>query len=669
MRNLRKLLALLLVLTLSATTLSACGDDDDDDDGGSRKKKEPTIEVDEPTGDGTLTKGDLLYKALGDSDLSQIEGTLPKSVTATVLKKDGNDMVMTMDKGAIRKFAEALITVKIGQYQGNTKKKDFNTVKMQWSDGSDTTLMYSDNQLVYENDDGDYEVYKLTGGTIDAAVEELSKGGGDEPDDDLMTVTCDEMKFKTKALEGTLTEYDEDDGFYIGAGASKARIIPYALLYRWKGLGVSAKKYFDEIGIPFYQRAYGDNLISYSEVQELEVEMADGTKKTMYGCQFTYTASGNKLVAYRVVGEFGDDLVTFTAKYVYDDEETYESAMEALEYAVVYFELTDGGTVKKDPTPTKTPEPTKKQDPGKDNYTVVASEQSKIKYERYDNGLFSAEIPKGWKVEIHEQSDYIHYTFQIYNPEKPDVRILYNMQTTGYWATKKDYDWYNNNYPKNELSNQPYLTEQNTLGVLREIYKMIPSTSMFPMRVYSGWEKIETLGRDVFGGEIIHVTAKNPEGKGIEGICSASVMVFNLYYVNMANAYALTMMTAPEGELSSWITVFEHIYGSIVYSQRYQSELNKQLVASGQATMEISKLCSQMTDIVISGWEGRQAAYDRISQKQSDATLGYERVYDTEKNEIYRAPLDFLDNYSGSRYQKVTDDQYLLPVDGYIQWK
>ena len=140
MRNLRKLLALLLVLTLSATTLSACGDDDDDDDGGSRKKKEPTIEVDEPTGDGTLTKGDLLYKALGDSDLSQIEGTLPKSVTATVLKKDGNDMVMTMDKGAIRKFAEALITVKIGQYQGNTKKRDFNTVKMQWSDGSDTMM-------------------------------------------------------------------------------------------------------------------------------------------------------------------------------------------------------------------------------------------------------------------------------------------------------------------------------------------------------------------------------------------------------------------------------------------------------------------------------------------------------------------------------------------------
>lgn len=33
----------------------------------------------------------------------------------------------------------------------------------------------------------------------------------------------------------------------------------------------------------------------------------------------------------------------------------------------------------------------------------------------------------------------------------------------------------------------------------------------------------------------------------------------------------------------------------------------------------------------------RQNSYDIISQKQSDATLGYEHVYDTETNEIYKA--------------------------------
>ena len=51
------------------------------------------------------------------------------------------------------------------------------------------------------------------------------------------------------------------------------------------------------------------------------------------------------------------------------------------------------------------------------------------------------------------------------------------------------------------------------------------------------------------------------------------------------------------------------------------------------------------------------------------APLGYERVYDSEKNEIYRAPVDFFDYYSGDRYKPVTDDQYLLPIDGYIDWK
>ena len=106
MKNLKKLLAVLLALMLSVTALAGCGKDDDDDDGGSKKKK-PTIEVDEPTGDGSLTKGDLLYKALGDSNLSQIDGTLPKSVTVTVLKKDGTDMTMTLDRGAIRSFADS----------------------------------------------------------------------------------------------------------------------------------------------------------------------------------------------------------------------------------------------------------------------------------------------------------------------------------------------------------------------------------------------------------------------------------------------------------------------------------------------------------------------------------------------------------------------------------
>ena len=56
-----------------------------------------------------------------------------------------------------------------------------------------------------------------------------------------------------------------------------------------------------------------------------------------------------------------------------------------------------------------------------------------------------------------------------------------------------------------------------------------------------------------------------------------------------------------------------------------------------------------------------------MSQKQSDATLGYERVYDTETNEIYKAYNGFTDDYDGKRYKSITDDMYAEKTSGYIE--
>lgn len=73
-------------------------------------------------------------------------------------------------------------------------------------------------------------------------------------------------------------------------------------------------------------------------------------------------------------------------------------------------------------------------------------------------------------------------------------------------------------------------------------------------------------------------------------------------------------------------------------------------------------------DSMMSSWESRNKSQDIISQKQSDAILGYERVYDTETNETYRATNGFTDAYDGSRYQPVTDDNmYTEAISGYIE--
>ena len=66
-------------------------------------------------------------------------------------------------------------------------------------------------------------------------------------------------------------------------------------------------------------------------------------------------------------------------------------------------------------------------------------------------------------------------------------------------------------------------------------------------------------------------------------------------------------------------------------------------------------------------WLARSRSADIARQKFSDATLGYERVYDTETGEIYKAYNGFTDEYAGSRYQPVSDDMYTQGWSGYIE--
>ncbi len=50
----------------------------------------------------------------------------------------------------------------------------------------------------------------------------------------------------------------------------------------------------------------------------------------------------------------------------------------------------------------------------------------------------------------------------------------------------------------------------------------------------------------------------------------------------------------------------------------------------------------ELFDSYMSAWENRSKSYDIMSQKQSDAILGYERVYDTETNDIYKKHIMVL---------------------------
>jgi len=682
LRKMRKLLLLLLTFALSVAMFAGCGDDDDDDDDDDRKsssvsddKNKGNSTITEPggkidTGDpdeAALKSGEYLYKEFPDQNLNGITKTPPYSVSVIILTDTGRNVNLTADEAAVAKLSKAFAAVKVGSYVGDTAETKLNSITFRWNDGSETEILFYGTKLAYKTG-GKTQVYELDGTTELWAA---ATGQSTDQDDGLEEVVCTEQKFKTKIKKGYPAKFDEDAGLYYGTNPDySADAIPYVMIYRFGDVGIAAKDFLTEYTLPGFKNAYGDNLLQVTEQEELTAEFADGQKRKLYGMRFRYDAAGKQLWMYRLVGEFDGEIVAFTAKYHDGKEWSENQAMEALEIAVVYFELTDKGSHAA-VTPTPTPGGSKKPGTGKTQFDirVVESEASKVTYEKYDNGLFSAEIPKGWVVSVHDLCDYIHYTFQIYDPKNPDLRILFNMKTEDYWASKKDHDMFATYYPGTATANMPWVDPQTTEVFFPVFFDYLQDTTNFKYRRTTNFTKIESLGRDVLGGEIIHATSVNAEGGKVEGVYACTIVPINLYYATALYVYNTYYMTAPEGELSNWIGVLEHTFSSIEFSKTFQRQLSQELTTISQATVEIGKICSQTTDIVNSGWESRSAAYDRISQKQSDATLGYERVYDTEKNEIYRAPLDFFDSYTGDRYTAVTDDQYLLPIDGYIEWK
>ena len=135
------------------------------------------------------------------------------------------------------------------------------------------------------------------------------------------------------------------------------------------------------------------------------------------------------------------------------------------------------------------------------------------------------------------------------------------------------------------------------------------------------------------------------------------------------NVYDTRFYIAPKGELSNWKPVLDKSIASIKTTEAYQKKLNekiqKQTDALTRASLSSSSVSTSDTmDMMYDSWKKRQESQDYQSQKWSDYTLGYDRVYDTQTGDTYRTSYGFMDNYSGTRYRLAEGTEYLLPIEG-----
>ena len=315
---------------------------------------------------------------------------------------------------------------------------------------------------------------------------------------------------------------------------------------------------------------------------------------------------------------------------------------------------------------------------------ITKSETKEIKYEDYDNGLVSLKIPKGWKVDI-APVDYIHYSFKVYNPNNKDYMFLFGLKQEGFLKSEKARSTYAKLYPDAVFSKLAAIDPQTTEAFYKVWDSNVKLSNETELKVdyfpyLNEFTVIEKLGTNDLGGDILRATFKNSNKELMQGLFTSSVKSIGTYYINTdmwnlfspkvdvspLNVYNIILMTAPDAEFNNWASIMDYCISTISFSDKFVSGFNKEESVLTSTILANQKVYDSISDMIMDSWEKRSNSYDIISQKQSDATLGYERVYDTDTNEVYRAYNGFIDEYDGNKYKPITDDMYTNTISGYI---
>ena len=299
--------------------------------------------------------------------------------------------------------------------------------------------------------------------------------------------------------------------------------------------------------------------------------------------------------------------------------------------------------------------------------------------ENYSNSDFSMKIPQGWTVETTPSTAGMFHAVRVYDPECPVNQIFFQIKYQPLFPNEDTRALFAVNFP--EMMNLPVLYDVSTEGFFSvfseyaDSFGSEPALGDFRMPCIQNFTVQEKFTSNSQMSNLAVSPAMlradfTQDGIEGEGMFSADLVSFGAesgmgYYM----AYNIAGISASKGSLQDWEDMLSRSLGSIEYSQEFVSYAMSQSDQTVDASQQLSQAASAMQDSIMSSWQNRNISQDIMSQKQSDATLGYERVMDVETGEIYRTENGFTDWYDGERYKAITDEQYAEGVEGELVWK
>lgn len=319
---------------------------------------------------------------------------------------------------------------------------------------------------------------------------------------------------------------------------------------------------------------------------------------------------------------------------------------------------------------------------------IKKSESSNIKLVNYNGGEFTMKIPEGWTVS--KGGTGMFYGIRVYDPKDDRNQIFYILKEQPFYKSANAENLYKLSLGysigiyiggeptteqifkvNNDFANKVMELQGN--GALEYNGFDFPYINNF--NVVESYEGNSVLHNQALDDKVLRATFNNGSSQNdgeSEGLFNACVVDFGTlgygndqfsYYM----AYNVSGITTSKDNLINYEKILLESLNSIEFSTSYAKTTVDGINQQTNNALNIANQLSQAYKSYNDAWSNRQKSYDIMSQKQSDATLGYERVYDTETGEIYKAYNGFTDNYKGNRYKTISDSQYTESIAGYIE--
>lgn len=346
--------------------------------------------------------------------------------------------------------------------------------------------------------------------------------------------------------------------------------------------------------------------------------------------------------------------------------------------------------------------------PGSSNdfgeYTLVKAEAPSLDVSAYDGGgIFNMDLPKGWVVST--VGEYTGFGLCAYDPENPERKIFYYSKMEPILKSSAQKNTYKNMasmvqehdaYGYHAFSELPVM-KPTTVGFLKVYNKLLKVADkypeFYPTHKYPDMHNIKVLetfnnstpqGSNCLDNKIARVTFKSDNDNSCEGLIAGQVVNKITDWNSVPGVdmgfycvYSFMGVTAEAAEFDGLEETMLKCLSSFTFTEEYLAESKQKTAEQTEQILAQNREMQAAYDSYNAAWSSRQTKYDIISQKTSDATLGYDRLYDPDTGEIYRAEVGFYDSYDINRedYSKSnlqiiddsTKDYYLKDVDYYLQ--